>query len=849
MSGALIETSLKQALPHLGALVLFALAVCGFYAKSFDGYSLRQGDVQNYRGMSKEMSDYRALTGDHAGWTGAMFSGMPTDQISADPHTISFAKSIQRSVSKLFGFGPMSTLWMAMISAYLLAIALGASPLVAMVCGLAFGFSSVNILYLGAGHNTKVRAIAMMPGVVAGVLWAYRKNMGIGLAIAAFFTAMHVVAGHPQMTYYLLYLLAAIGLTECFGQWRLGISWKELGKKSLLLIAAGLVGVLPSLSDLSATKSYAQFTTRGDQILQEANDGMMGEGLSDAYILEYSMADGEWWSIMCPDIKGGNDPLYWGEQTFSGGAFYFGAVICALCFVFFVAGRDRLKWPMMLIALLAILLSRRDPGVVMNFFLDYAPFFNQFRDTKMMLVLVQVVVTMGAALGLVEMLALAKQPKSDRVKWWLGSFGFLMVLFAGFYVMPEVFFGFQSEIRLDRVIDQLGRTAAIDARVDVFRSDVLRTLGLILVTGVGSAAMVLGWLRGMYFVVALILVSTLDLWSVDRRYSNEEAVNGAFRNWVKTFDAKYPFVPTAQMMGILQLEASRHPGLEDKASRLKDQYEEALGDLRMTRAEKDRLRFISKFGALRFEDHFRVLNWGSPFSDASASYFFQSVGGYHGAKLRRYQDFIERVLEPEHQKFVAAAQRNEAEKGLRSMVAHRMLNTRYILLNQMPEPLPIPEPNGPGWIASGWQQAASAEEEIAGVASMNDPKMAVIHEQYSAQIEGLAPGAIGSVELTSYSPDTLSYDVALDADGLVVFSEIWYPIGWTCTLNGQIEQPIRVNYLLRAMRVPKGNHEIIWSYGAPQRAGLAGIANMLLCLFIGGGLYFGLSRHGVKRNS
>ena len=251
-------------------------------------------------------------------------------------------------INSFVGYNGISVFWLAMIGGYILALALGASPWIALLWG-GGGLSSFEVLYFSAGHNTKVQAIAFMPFVLAGVVWAYRGRLFAGSALAAFATALHVSCGHPQMTYYLLFLLVAIGLAET---WRLGVqekNWPKALRTNALVLLAGIIGVLPSYAHLKETQEYAQYTIRGERILEDAGPAEAAEGLNRDYILEYSMADGEWLSILCPDIKGGNNPLYWGEQTFSGGAFYFGAILVALFFMFLVAGRDRLRWPLLVI--------------------------------------------------------------------------------------------------------------------------------------------------------------------------------------------------------------------------------------------------------------------------------------------------------------------------------------------------------------------------------------------------------------------------------------------------------------------------------------------------------------------
>ena len=841
MNRSSFRSLLERAWPHLLALAFLALVACFFYAKSFDGFQLRQGDVQQYKGMSKELSDHKVLTGVHSGWTGSMFGGMPSDQISKAPDSLSVSRQLHRLVQNVFGSSPVATLWWAMLAAYLLALAVGANPLIATFCAVAFGLSTVNILYLGAGHNTKVRAIALMPGVLAGVLWAYRRNVWRGAALAALFTALHVAAGHPQMTYYLLFLMVGVGITEIVGLGRESGQWKRALKPTLWLMIAGIVGVLPSLPGLIETKAYAQHTMRGDQILA-VDAAQSNQGLATDYILEYSMAAGEWWSIMCPDIKGGNDPLYWGEQRFSGGAFYFGAIACLLCLVFLLVGRDRLKWPLLLVSILAVLLSRREPSALMEFFLDSVPFYNQFRDTKMMLVVVQLSVVLGAGLALRELLGLAQEVGGDRKKAlrrWAAGFVGLFALFGAFYAVPETFFEFQSSIRPDRAIDQLGFRQAVGSRIELFRADVLRTMGLWLVAGLVVAAWMQTRRQNHLFLAALVLLGLADLWSVDRRYSNDEMTSGVFRNWVKSADAKFPFSPSPAMMGLLAVESAQHPEIQDDAQLLLAHYESLFDGKRTSRSEKQRMEVIAQFGALRFADPFRVFKWGSPFNDAETSYFFQSVGGYHGAKLRRYQDFIDRVLLPEGMRFVDVAQKSSPTVGMSELVAHKMLNTRYILFDQMDEPLPVSNPNGAGWVATNWSFLDSPDQEIDAVAALRDSKAGVIHREFEMEMDGLSPGANGGVDLVSYAPDFLEYEVNIDKEALVVFSEMWYPAGWTVKVDGKLVSPIRVNYVFRGLRVPSGSHEVVWEYQKSSSAGWSGLANLLLLLFVGGGFWMG----------
>ena len=835
---------------HGLSLLVFALLSASLLSKSYDGYSVRQGDIKNYLGMSKEANDHRILHGDVPAWTGAMFSGMPTTHITRKYSSWHIPRRFASIGVKTFQSSGVFFFFMAMASAYLLAIALGASAPIALLCGIGFGLSSFEVLYYSAGHNSKVKDIAYLPGIIAGVIWVYRKNLGLGLAIASLFTSLHVYSNHYQITYYALFILVAIGIVETIGVFKRTQNWKAALLPGVALLIAGLIGVLPSLSDVLETKDYAEATIRGEQILADGNvseDLAKGEsGLDRNYILEYSMSDGEWWSIMCADIKGGSSPMYWGEQKFSGGALYFGAILCALFFIFLIAGRDRLKWPLAAVTVMAILLSRRDGGFLTDFFLDYIPFFNQFRDTKMMLILVQVAVSIGTALALVEMGKLISNGGAELKKrrvWWMGGLGFLSLTFASFYVLPEFFFDFQTSIKQDVAVEQLGYPEALRRRLVIFQSDVARTLGLIVLTAGIVAAALWQKIAMRWAVLLLVMATALDLWNVDQRYFNDDKVNGVYRNWVKSFDARYPFDPTPQMGKVLAAEFKTSKEINTMADQLYAGYLDASdrANFSLNRRQKEKLQLISKYGAMRMTSPFRIFQWENPFNDSSLSYFFQSIGGYHAAKLRRYQDFIERVLNPERDRFIALAQNGQLQEGLSQMVGLRMLNTRYILFDQFEDPVSLPDASGFAWVAKDWKTASNGDEEIAMTAALKSVTSAVIHEEFTSELKGLLPGASGTVQLSSYQPDLLKYSTNLDADGLVMFSEVWYPKSWIATIDGNPVETIRANYVLRALKVPSGSHEVVWRCDQTSSE-LPMVANLFLLMFILGSSWFGIKK-------
>ena len=563
---------LPSALPHLiSVVVMFFAASMLFSPVVFDGKLLDQGDIKNNVGMSKEARDVQRRDGEVPHWTDSMFGGMPTTQI-AGTDVGTAPQWIWLAVRKAMPM-EVGTVVVAMLSAYILGLCLGLSPWLALLLGLGFGLSSLNVLYLAAGHATKVRAIATMPGVVAGVMLAFRGRMWAGAGVAALFASLHLQADHVQMTYYLLFLLGAITV----GAWIHGAvkgTLPQVMKTTGGLLLAGLLSALPQTGQLALTEQYAEFTTRGKANVvnvDAAGEKAPSEGLDRDYILEYSMARGEFWSIAIPDVKGGNNQLYWGEQRFSGGAFYFGALAFALCLAWLIAGTSWLRWPLLAISLLAVVLSWRDATGLTDFFLDYVPLFNKFRDTKMMLVLVQLVVPLGAAMALHEM----TQPEAaKRWKRWAIGGSATAVLMLAFYAMPKVWFEFSSTIRPDLAMDQIGKRV-VGMRIDVFREDVLRSFGYAMVGLIFTLALVKRWTETRWIVLGSLVILTADMLSVDGRYLSDA-------NYVNKLDKRFPFEPTAADRVILAQEQQAIADFDEQWDAAKARWEDRL-DAKLTR--------------------------------------------------------------------------------------------------------------------------------------------------------------------------------------------------------------------------------------------------------------------------
>ena len=827
-----LKALLPKALPHAIVVVLLFMASSVLMSPVlFEGKSLSQGDIKTNIGMSKEARDIQKRDGELPQWTDSMFGGMPTIQITGsdiDTAPRAIWKAIRMAIPM-----EVATLFVAMLSAYVLGLCFGMSPWLALLVGVGFGLSSLNVLYLSAGHATKVRAIATMPGVLGGMVLAFRGKVWRGMGVAALFAALHLEANHVQMTYYLLFLLAATTV----GAWVHGAVSGQLPrimKATGLLLVGGLLAALPQTGQLAVTEQYSEFTTRGDRVVSSTSRSVdlndQDDGLNRDYILEYSMGRGEWWSVLVPDVKGGNSPFYWGEQRFSGGAFYFGALAFALCLAWMVAGSHWIRWPLLAVSALAVVLSWRDATWLTDVFLNHVPLFNKFRDTKMMLVLLQMVIPLGAAMALWE---LTTTDVTKRWKWWVGGASATALILLGFVAMPEALFDFESSIRPDLAMEQMGKRAT-GQRLEIFRADVIRSLGFAVVALLFVLALVKRWTNPLWVVAGVAVMMTIDLVGVDRRYIGDQ-------NFVSSFEKRFPFEPRQDDRMILEQEKQGIADFDGQFAQAKARWEDRL-DTKLTRRYA-RVADAAAFEVLNANSHFRVLELSNPFNDARTSYFHKSLGGYHGAKLRRYQDFIESSLQPELTRALTSLSEGQFNLNPADYPGLCMMNTRYLIDARLPQPIPFAGGLGPAWMVDGVRFVSSAEEELASLGSLNPAREAVVHEEFREALEGgvKSPGT-SSVSLVQYAPEGSTYEVSTANGGLMVLSEVHYPVGWTATVDGQEVPLVRANYLLNAIEVPAGRHEVQMRFepaGMTSARVLSMAGSLLWVLLMGASLVLG----------
>ena len=583
---------LMKALPYVSAVVIFLILSIFFFQPTLDGYDLRQGDIVNWRGMSHEVTDFREQVGEEPLWTNSMFGGMPAYQISVSYGT-NLIKELTRIVRLGMSSGP-GTVFIGMLSFFILGICLRIKPWLAIVGGVAFGFASINILYLGAGHTGKIHALAYMPAVIGGIIYTMRRGLFFGGALTALFLSFHLAANHLQMTYYLIFLIALVGIAEAI---RLIVAKKipHLIKAAGVLLVAAFLAFLPNYGNIVGTFEYSQYTTRGDSELtmekESQSDRIAEEGLDKDYILQYSMAPGEVFSLLIPNVKGGKSgrladhpeamqtvdrnyrenlaqqSSYWGDQLFTGGAFYFGAIIVFLFILGIVLSRDQIKWALLAMTLLAISLAWKQTDGLQGWFLENFPYYTKFRDTKMMLVTVQVAMPMMAMIFLNEFL-FDKSFREQIRKKLLITGGIFIGLFIIILAAPSSFFDFMAEREVQQLddaaiqaqeegnmqmvnyIDSM-QDQLIEARVEIFKSDALRSLFFVIGTAIFLLLVLLKVLDRRIALGVIGILVLADLWGVDRRYLNSDRSGGDFLHYVQSDEKVFPFQATQADMAIL----------------------------------------------------------------------------------------------------------------------------------------------------------------------------------------------------------------------------------------------------------------------------------------------------------
>lgn len=858
-----------KALPHVAAVLIFLIVANVFFKMENGEYGLRQGDIQHVMGMSKELVDYRLMNnGEEALWSNNMFGGMPGYQTNL-LYPSNLLKPID-SFLKLYQQPATGVLFMCMLGFYIFCLCVRINPWLGIAGGLAFGLSTINVLYLGAGHTSKVNAISYMAPILGGVILAYRGKWLLGSAIFALFFGLHIAATHLQMTYYLAFLLGAVAIGEIV---RLGIKkeFRQVVFASAGLIVGAVLAVLPNIGSLLTTYEYSELTTRGGTEItikpedvrpelallkeetsnQEEETAKPKSGLSPDYILQYNMAPREWMAMFLPNAKGGSsayiksdkDALkkvpakmrediggmnhYWGDQDSSGGAFYFGAFIIFMFVMALIFSRDQLKWAFLVITLLAIALSLKEYSGLNQIFIEKFPFYNKFRDHKMMLVLIQI---MAPALALIFIDDLLKNALSDKLKkaMLIGT-GVLIAVGIIICFNPKsagslmsksdeaMFAQYENQYADDpatmaRVNDL--RDALENVRAEIYKSDGQRTMllflfaGLILVTLIYKKA---PW----YAVVPLVVVVIAgDMWTISSRYMNSDKQGQNYLHYEKLADKYFPYTPDACDNAILEKEKGSIADFDAQVTELKNHYLASKPYAGIK--DKSLHEVAATFGTLQLNTDYRVLLASrSVFTDASIPYFHKSLGGYHAAKLKRYQELIDFHLNPQLGQFLDVLQSRNLAK-VDSVTAElsilNMLNTKYIKFSPEAPPMENRHNLGAAWFVSEIKTVPSADEEMKAMLNFDPRKTAIVNQSFASIARNGSVDSTASIRLLEYGTKFLKYQTSSRQEAPAVFSEIYYPEGWICRIDNQEVPYFCANYALRGVMVPAGDHTVEWSF-------------------------------------
>lgn len=805
----------KQILSILAAIIAFAVITWVYFSPVLQGKRIKQHDMEMHKGMAQELTEYRETTGETALWTNAPFGGMPAWNITAPQKTNLFDY-----VHKGFSIGlpsPLGSVFISMLGFFILLLVLDCSFWVSVAGALAYGFTSYLFIVIGAGHNAKAVAMAYMPPVIAGILLTYRGKYLWGGLLTAIALALEIRANHLQITYYLLLIIGILVIAEFIAD----LKEKKLGhfvKASLILVVVAIISTLTFTTKLYANYEFGKETTRGKPVLTR-NEANQTKGLDRDYITQWSYGKGETWSLLIPNAKGGataligndnptlnkeikgyykpavaNSYSYWGDQPGTSGPVYVGAIVVFLFALGALTVKGKLKWALLVATLLSILLSwgKNFMGFT-NFFLDYLPGYDKFRAVSMTLVIAEVTMPLLGFLGLAEIAKGPENFKQNQKKFFI-AFGITAGLCLLFIIIPTLFFSFfgaADQYRTTQIINEfrqngisINRTTFEDGiktvRIAIFRKDAMRSLLFILFAAVPLFLYGKGKLKAQIAFPILAVLVLVDMYPIDRRYLNND-------NFISKRQFDKPFTASTANQYILN----------DKTL-----------DFRVADITKD------------------------AFNDASTCYFHKSIGGYSGAKLRRYQDIISQYLGSELNQLRSAKSGEDMIQSLSQLKVLNMLNTKYIIYNPNSQPFQNPFAFGNAWLVNDIQWVDTPNEEFDAISTADLQHTAILHKEFQTQAGNYNPaGGEGSITLTDYKPNQVTYRFEADEDKLVVFSEIWTSKGWTMHLDG-VEHPIlRANYLLRAAMIPAGNHEIVMRY-EPSIWRVGGIISLVSSLAI-----------------
>ena len=819
--------ALKEYLPDLLVVIIFAvISFAYFFPADVDGRILYRHDASAGRGAGQETAEYHERTGKVSRWTNATFSGMPTYQTAPSYKSV----SVLNQAVKAYHLWLPENVWYVfayLLGFYILLRAYDFRRALAVLGSVIWAFSSYFFIIIAAGHIWKVMALAYLPPLIAGIVLSYRGKYLWGFIVTAIFAAFEVDANHVQMTYYYLFIILFMIIAYLVDAVRKK-TMKQFMKATAVCAAGALIGVLMNISNLYHTWQYAQESMRGKSELVKKNAAnQTNSGLDRDYITQWSYGVDETWTLLVPNTKGGAsvslaanteamkiaDPnfmqiyqqlgQYWGEQPGTSGPVYVGAFVLMLFVLGLFIVKGPTKWALLAATVLSVLLSwGRNFMPFTNFFLDYIPMYSKFRTVASILVIAEFTIPLLAMMTLKK---IVDEPDilTKKIKYVYISFGLTAGVALLFALMPTLFFSdfiSSSEMQALKSIPAEYLTPLLSnlrsIRESIFTADCWRSFWIIVIGTLCLFLYKMKKLRVEFMMIAITVLCLADMWQVNKRYLND----GMFVEKSVREQAQ-PMTQTDRQI------------LQDKAL------------------------------------DYRVLNFASnTFNENETSFYHKSIGGYHAAKLRRYQELIDAYISPEMQKTMPAIAQAGGDmtkvNGNSIFPVLNMLNAKYFIVPlQSNQTVAIQNPYvyGNAWFVDKITYVKNANEELDGLGKLDLRHEAIADARFRSQLgESKAQDSTSIVKITAYEPNQLTYDVRSATGGIVVFSEIFYP-EWTATVDGKAVELGRVNYVLRALHVDKGHHTVVLTFdpkSVKQTETVAYLSYGVLLLVVLLGVYF-----------
>ena len=819
--------ALKEYLPDLLVVIIFAvISFAYFFPADVDGRILYRHDASAGRGAGQETAEYHERTGKVSRWTNATFSGMPTYQTAPSYKSV----SVLNQAVKAYHLWLPENVWYVfayLLGFYILLRAYDFRRALAVLGSIIWAFSSYFFIIIAAGHIWKVMALAYLPPLIAGIVLSYRGKYLWGFIVTAIFAAFEVDANHVQMTYYYLFIILFMIIAYLVDAVRKK-TMKQFMKATAVCAAGALIGVLMNISNLYHTWQYAQESMRGKSELVKKNAAnQTNSGLDRDYITQWSYGVDETWTLLVPNTKGGASvPLaanteamkiadpnfmqiyqqlgqYWGEQPGTSGPVYVGAFVLMLFVLGLFIVKGPTKWALLAATVLSVLLSwGRNFMPFTNFFLDYIPMYSKFRTVASILVIAEFTIPLLAMMTLKK---IVDEPDilTKKIKYVYISFGLTAGIALLFALMPTLFFSdfiSSSEMQALKSIPAEYLTPLLSnlrsIRESIFTADCWRSFWIIVIGTLCLFLYKMKKLRVEFMMIAITVLCLADMWQVNKRYLND----GMFVEKSVREQAQ-PMTQTDRQI------------LQDKAL------------------------------------DYRVLNFASnTFNENETSFYHKSIGGYHAAKLRRYQELIDAYISPEMQKTMPAIAQAGGDmtkvNGNSIFPVLNMLNAKYFIVPlQSNQTVAIQNPYvyGNAWFVDKITYVKNANEELDRLGKLDLRHEAIADAGFRSQLgESKAQDSTSIVKITAYEPNQLTYDVRSATGGIVVFSEIFYP-EWTATVDGKAVELGRVNYVLRALNVDKGHHTVVLTFdpkSVKQTETVAYLSYGVLLLVVLLGVYF-----------